>query len=369
MPPIRAITPEAFEAELRDEASEDDTFTQRTWGKGLALFGLVPAAESFEEAAIREQVENVVAFYRREEKDVTILIRDDNTRDASSAVLTLSHEYVHALQDRREDLEALFDRWVETSDDSLALRSLVEGEAVALSNIAILSARELSVSRVLWDDYFDDWLMARMSDVVLSDRPLLAARSLVYPVGGRGALEAYLAGGMARVRKLYEKPALTFRSWSYAPPVALEPEPMDCEPPEPPAGYTLSVRDRQGMAGLISLYAALGVGARYDEAHAWLSDWYALYSDESEESEEVAVAWRLRFGSAAAAERFYDGLPSARRAIQAELSGQEVLLTTASSEDLLADWDRTGGCEASESRAQPLRRHAARESWRGHGSR
>lgn len=66
--------------------------------------------------------------------------------DDIDAVTTLTHEFVHALQDSELDLEHYRERWGKTYDSALALTRLLEGEAVHYELLASLDERGLTSS-------------------------------------------------------------------------------------------------------------------------------------------------------------------------------------------------------------------------------
>lgn len=342
MPPIRTITRDEYAEELRATDAPDEDFGSKVWGKALGLFGLVPREESIQEADVAQRVASIAAFYRRDTKAVTII--SDTSMDPKRAVLTLSHEFVHALQDQRERLQPFYNQHARNSDSNNALKSLTEGEAVVLSNLTVLHFRGEPFDQVDWADYFGSWLARERTRVEEAPAPLLAARSLVYPVGGAGVWRAYSEGGLAGISSLYADPPHTFQHWATQGEGAREPAPLRCPPPMPPAGFGLKFLDSQGMVGLVALYAGLGKGVLYDEATAWTSDGFAVYADPDEVSDEVAVSWRVRFADAAAAEQLATFASEAGLGIEARLFGEEVMLSAASSAELLAKWEERSTC-------------------------
>jgi len=283
---------------------------------------------------------------------VTVIL--DVERTNRQGTLLLSHEFVHALQDQREGLARFYDEYGGPSDAIFALRCLTEGEAVLVSNLTLIEGAGTDAGDVDWEGYFGDWLEQELADVELADAPLYAARALVYPVGGLALATAYRSGGLAAVRGVYRNPPRTFLNWVNLNRGALEPEALDCEPPEPPEGFELKYLDRHGMLGLLSLSVGLGKGAAYDASRAWTADTFAVYTAAEEASEEVAVAWRIRFDTERAAARWASDLASSELPLQAQQQGQELLLTAASSESLLADWSGLDACgNADKSRTSP----------------
>jgi hypothetical protein len=352
MPAIRGLTKAQYEDELREQADEEEDYGELAWGRALALFGLIPSEQSLAETRITQAVKSVAAYYSSETKKVTII--RDNTVGNDSGTFTLSHEFVHALQDQREDLSALSKEYADNSDSLTAFKCLVEGEATMLSNLTMPQVARGGANQVRWHAYFGAMRDGTLADLAEDDAPLFGARSLVYPVGGLGVARAYLGGGLRGIAALYEEPTITFLGWAKPSERSSEPVPLDCQPPEPPDGFERRFHDQHGMLGLLALYVALGLGPQYDEAQAWAGDSFAVYTPIEEDSEEVAVAWHIRFQDQAGAEALMDALPETR-AITAERSGAEVMLRAASAEALLEDWpsEACASDEKSRQRARP----------------
>ncbi|HEX6239500.1 MAG TPA: hypothetical protein VFZ61_01350 [Polyangiales bacterium] len=353
MPKVRAISQKQYAEELaEDEGTED--FQARAYWRALSLFGVLPEQERADDAAIENQVNNVLAYYSPETKDITVINRA-KTRDVD-AMLTLSHEFTHALQDQRDDLKTFMETHADSYDAALALRCLVEGEAEVASDLTMGNLTYGDARQVNWELYFRNWLTSTLEKLAEDDAPYLATGWLVYPVGTRVVMPKYRREGPSALRGYYREPPITFRSWTNQTLSVMPPEPMDCAPPDPPEGYVHSIIDRQGMAGLLALYVAMGEGAEFDASHAWVSDWLAVYTSEDESTEDVAVAWRLRFGSAQAAQAFETKLAHSDVPFGFERSGQEVLLTAASSGELYASWELSS-CSQEKSRTRSLPRY------------
>ncbi|MEO5953282.1 MAG: hypothetical protein ABIQ44_12525 [Chloroflexia bacterium] len=73
------------------------------------------------------QTEQVLGYYDQIKK--ALFVRNDGDALTPSARQTLAHEFVHALQDQHFDLEKMLPSDTTDDDGSLAIRSLVEGDA------------------------------------------------------------------------------------------------------------------------------------------------------------------------------------------------------------------------------------------------
>jgi hypothetical protein len=351
LPAIRTITREEYAEELRAQAAPEDDYGVRVWGSALGLFGLVPEAQSIQEADVAQRVATVAAFYRRDTRGVTIIA--DTANSPRSARLTLSHEFVHALQDQREGLQPFYDAHATNSDANAALKCLTEGEAVFLSNLTVLHFEGTGLDEVNWERYFGSWLEHELADVGAAEAPLLATRSLVYPVGGAGVLRTYQEAGLSGIGRFYTAPAHTFRYWADDRAGAPDAEPLDCNTPAAPDAFALKYHDRHGLPGLLSLYVGLGEGVRYEAARQWRSDAFLVYSDPNEVSDAVVVAWRLRLASEDDAAQLAEAVTRSGRAIQVRSAGREVLLTAATDPALLEGWDAADRCNSSDKARHP----------------
>ncbi len=96
--------------------------------QALAAFGLVPANTDLRAAYARYFERGVGGFYDPEANALFVL--DDDGRLDSGAVVTYSHELVHALQEQHLGLDALGgDVGERLTDQGLAVAALVEGDA------------------------------------------------------------------------------------------------------------------------------------------------------------------------------------------------------------------------------------------------
>src|SRR5581483_7693489 len=143
--PVKAdiMTKDQFRTFLRKEVDRDMPADKaRLYARGLAKFGVIPKDLDLREALVRLTLDATAAFYDPDTKELKVLspgpgeppVGFDALKkagiDLEGAVLV--HELTHAAQDQAFDLSTLP---LDTGDDddlSLALRSLVEGDASAV---------------------------------------------------------------------------------------------------------------------------------------------------------------------------------------------------------------------------------------------
>ena len=361
LPPVRVITRKQLADELRRDVDDSAAMRDevqalkgRQSQQAMALLHLLPepAEQSSDDAYVEQAAAGIAAYYSSYSEDITVIA--DQAEDHDTGSFTLSHEFVHALQDQRENLSEWRKPLVETSDDSVSTKCLTEGEAVWLSYVTFYrEARRAEPERIDRSRIFASMLSDFLGDIESTAAPFISAlETLPYPMGGSQVANLYLAQGADAVSQLYSMPRLTLRQWADEAPEAL-PEVLDCELPAAPEGYQRILSDRLGFAGLLSLYTGLGWdgATAYDGALPWRSDEVVGYAAESE-PEAVAVAWRLRLESAASA----DALAFFAREAQldARALGSEVLITAATRPELADSWLPHDSCVASDkSRALP----------------
>ncbi len=142
--PHRLITLEQARAQLQASVAAQDRAALAAEAKALVAFGLAPPGFDLPALLVDLQTEQAAGFYDTAEE--TLFLVDRELPGASSAwflswllerdvvgELTASHELVHALQDRRYDLDAFLEGSGEPAplgaDARLARRALVEGDA------------------------------------------------------------------------------------------------------------------------------------------------------------------------------------------------------------------------------------------------
>ena len=257
IPAIRTITGSEFEAELRAELAEDPNSVPVAWETAYQLLGLVPS-RPLADVLIESTVSNAAAFYDPRTKLVTVI--EDNTLDPEAAAWILSHEFVHALQDQDVDLTAFDARWTQSTDDSMAITALIEGEAMLHPNVLQVRRLGRRPENVDWDRYSSDVLQSVLETVEVAPSPFVdAVGTLPYPIGLRFLIGPWLSGGQAAIDALFETPHFPFADWVAAFAGGTpETDPLECFPTGAPPGFTAFDHDSLGPTGLLGLHVALG---------------------------------------------------------------------------------------------------------------
>lgn len=361
MPPIRVISRDQLADELRaavsmssGELDPGEATQQRQGQTALSLLGLLPppAMQSADDAYVEQSVATIAAYYSHVSHDVTVI--SDETEDRDGATITLSHEFVHALQDQREGLSGLRSDFVRSTDGDVALTSLIEGEATWLSLVTYaVNVNQWSKDRIDYEKTFARQLDATLSAIEKSSAPLIDMSELIpYPVGGRHVAELDMNDGLDAVRALFGAPPLTLRAWLPDPPAA--PGSLPCPVPDAPDGYTRLEIDSLGAGGLLAFLSAQEVSGQdaYALASEWRADQIGFYASDAD-PEQVVVAWRLLVDSGDSARALADAA-SASGSVTAVTAEENLLLVAATDAPVLDDWQPSALCDdAQKSRALP----------------
>lgn len=348
LPPARVITREQYAAEVRagsgGRAPSEDA---QVYQAALKLLALLPTETSLDDAENQAQIDGVAAYYEPDEDKVTII--DDAAEKPEDGVFTLSHEYVHALQDQRERISELFDK-ADSSDDALSVKTLVEGEAVLLSDLLLLEINDRTFDATSLT-VFDRLLDLTLTAIGKSPAPLTEAQlSLAYPVGASVLGKAYLAGGVRGVAGFYSARPRSVTGWLDEGRSPTLPARLSCGTPDAPSGFKAWVPDRMGGTAMIALGASLGFNNEEMSALAagWSNDLFALYSVTG--ASAVALAWRIGFADATSATLLETRMRTARPALEITRSANELLIVGATDPSALAAWSAKSVCTTPKSR-------------------
>ncbi|MEB2314201.1 MAG: hypothetical protein OZ928_20340 [Polyangiaceae bacterium] len=266
----------------------------------LFALGLVPAEFDFEASLLELMESELAGFYQPKTKE---MILGEDLRGAELAA-TLDHELVHALQDQHYDLEPRFAFREDASDEQSALHALAEGDATSAMFDALLAPQGR-----LATDLPDALIRLQVGGAVTASPenpriPHILRTSLVSPYLDGVALVhwARRRGGWAAVDQLWRAPPATTEQ-------LLHPEKLQArEPAEvvavPPPGARGPARviyhDVVGEQGLRLLFGEwMPERTAAESASDWGGDRLAVFRD----GDRYALAWRVRFDTAGAAER------------------------------------------------------------------
>jgi hypothetical protein len=179
--------------------SPEDAERFRLWNAGYAALGLAPVDNDPGQSSAASAA-STAAFYEPGAKQITV-VDDGRPLDDWRYVPLLVHEFTHALQDVRVDLNVFFSQHATDSDRALAVGAVVEGDATYTGDLASAGFFGLDAADVPWDDVLQRWQRWARNEARTSPLPVdLAWAQFRYPFGTglvKGALDAEGAPGVA----------------------------------------------------------------------------------------------------------------------------------------------------------------------------
>jgi hypothetical protein len=340
---------------MRDTASDEAAF--RAEVRGLELIGLLDVGTIENPGDVVDAtIEDLLAYYLVPTKEVVIIDRGDPVDDLDANGV-LAHEFVHALQDRRNDLGTFGTEIELDSDGYLARSSLIEGEASVFQYVLLFAYQGRDVRGVNFDAFFDDLVGFGIDLTLEAGSPALTADSIFpYTFGTRYAGEHWVAGGgvarggaargRAALDALYAAPPRS--SWEVLGGDASVAVTAFAQAPAPLAGYVAVSDDVAGawvsIAMLAGLEGASDVASELPElAGRWRGDHLWIYDSLDA---GVATLWAIEWASADAAARFAElgaSLAPVGATLRIDTSGSSTRITAVErAEDLEAWQSRLG---------------------------
>ncbi len=276
--PADLMTRELLESELESEFAEDYPAEIAELDQlELELLGILRPGQDVIDIQKSLLSEQIIGFYDSESEEM-FAIGDDST-PAPLLIWTLAHEYVHALQDRRFDLDAIEDSIGENQDALLAFRALVEGDASMAGTqyaLASLSNEDIDVLSSGGNSGDDAFLSA----------PRALREVLLFPYeAGSGYVSILLSGGWSAVNDAYDRLPASTEQVMHQQKYRANEKPLDVDLPGfeqiLPPGWEEVRRNVTGefYLGVILEQAVDGPTARR-AAEGWGGDAYALYRNE-----------------------------------------------------------------------------------------
>ena len=240
--------------------------------------------------------EQVLGLYIPEEQ--RLYIRSAGLPISPAAEGTAAHEIVHALQDRAFGIDRLQERPDELADASLAVRSLVEGDAADTTERWSAAHQTDAERRAAAAE-------VRTGSDVLASAPRYIRQSLYFPyVHGTRYVQALRdAGGTAALDAALRTPPSSTEQVMHpgAAPGPLLPVPVAV--PAAPAGWTTSATYEFGEFDVVELFAtALGERRATDLGAGWGGGTVRGYTTGTASAVALATAWDTPADAAAVCE-------------------------------------------------------------------
>lgn len=202
--PLRYMTRDALGTLLQEEFAEEYAAGEIEQEKAVyVLLDLVEPSLDLEQVLLDMLTEQVMGLYD-DEADEMVMIAGAGALSTLEE-LTLSHEYVHALQDQHFDLTALMTAVEEDGDAAIALQALVEGDATLAMSVYALSHMTGEEIAAMQDE-----VLGYDQEKLFSAPPVLqAALTFPYQQGATFVGTLYQRGGWRAVNEAYARPPRT----------------------------------------------------------------------------------------------------------------------------------------------------------------
>ena len=296
----RVLAPQALAEKVSDLAfSEIDAVEVAADERLLVALRLAPPdidLVGIMESLYREQI---LGLYVPEEE--TLYVKQGEDPDSAAQQLTSAHEITHALQDRSFGLVDLQEAAEDDSEASLALLSLIEGDAVLTQQLWSETHQTLDQRQEALRD-------SSAGGDALAEAPEYLRSSLFFPYqhGVTFTLALYQSGGFAAVDAAYADPPTTSEQ-------ILHPEKYqageDAEPVQlagrPGQGWRKDATYPFGEFDLQQMLLAVGPAEATVVSEGWGGGRVRSWTRD----DETAVAFALSFDTAADAHEACDALP------------------------------------------------------------
>ena len=340
-PAIRTITVAEFESELRASVGPDDYADAESLTRGLQLIGMVgDDVTSLVDAQIDNLVGSVLAFFDPEDDRISVI---DRAYEDVEAQALLAHEFVHVIQDLEFGFDAI-QAGVETEDEFIAMRSVIEGDAEHNSIAWAFDRLEVPLTAEEWDAIHEESsnaLRETARDEGINAIDLGGTFPYVY--GREFVTDAILAEGMGVRETLWNAGptrSLDVMSGYFAFRDSAGPthDVPEVAYPMVPPGYVSADTNELGAWNIFAFLRRHGVAddLALGAALASVGDTFTVYQDLA----STVAVWRLRFGPT-----MFDVENIVSAAVQADArfwttrtSGNDIFVVSADTQNALDAW-------------------------------
>lgn len=293
----RIVSPEEAAAEIAAALEQQDA--EEVWrrDRALQLLGVLPSGQGLDEIYLGLVPDQVIGFYLAEEDELYVVEPAEIGQSASDqALITLAHEYIHALQQAEFDIESLsaavpmldFDR-------QLALSALIEGDASVFGFTAVAEQVDLQALRAEEP--------ASPPDLGRSGEFVLQLLAYPYVAGAEYVLGVLLDSGLTALDGLYDPPALP-QAAAQITPLGLRSQwqpssAAEFAAPELPCWNLL------GAGSLGQFVLGVLLGGQIERGQRGPSDWIDDHLLLIGNGETEVLMYRAEFASPAAAEELF----------------------------------------------------------------
>lgn len=345
-PSVRTISVEEYQDMLMaSELSESEKNQDAQLTILFKMLRFLPEnISSNNEADIADQAAHVAAYYSTQTQEVTIIDHDEPF-EQKTAVYILSHEFVHAQQDIDIGIASFVHDFATTSDQFLAVLSLIEGEAVHYSNLALAQMPDATITHEQFMAYYDSWQAELIESANDPDEVYQTiTNSFPYPFGGDYFTNAWYTEGSEAAFALYEAPPLSTATLMRAS-QGLSANPIETiSAPEPPLPdhYKITIDDTLGAWMLYIFLVRNGIETdlAWSSAHSARGDLALLATPET--GDDIAFRWQIRWADSDTPQLLAQELmmtsPAYGGAWSVVAHGPELSLLAVSNPDDLQTW-------------------------------
>lgn len=201
-PDLRLLDHTSLHTYLVDQFQRDYLPSERESDqKELVLLGLINPTDDLVQIQLNLLTDQVVGVYDSGAKSLFVVADQGGFGPAER--MTYAHEFNHALQDQHFDLNKLSPKHPDSNDRSLAVRGLIEGDAILLQTL-------WAQANLSQDDLMQLARSSAGSDNGLASAPLIVRTELLFPYidGFNFVRQAYRQAGnsYAALDELFRNP-------------------------------------------------------------------------------------------------------------------------------------------------------------------
>jgi hypothetical protein len=305
---VEVKTREQLQQETRDDLATDYPVEDRNNDQRVLIaFGLLEPEQDLGDIYVGLLGEQVAGYYDPTTDEMVVVASGSSDELSASDKVTFAHEVVHALQDQHFDLESFSEQRIEgTSDESLAITALIEGDATVAQIDFLLG--DIGLAR----DFLAEIESEDVSTEALDSAPEYLSGTLLFPYDKGQAFVQYLfdEGGWDLIDDAYANPPTTTEQILH-PEKYIEGEgASEVAVPDIAAalgqGWQTIDEDTMGEYVISILLGDTGLSEEQvaTASEGWGGDAYTV----SATGDELAIAWQTEWDSEEDADEFATAL-------------------------------------------------------------
>ncbi len=295
---VSTMTLEEYQDQTRQQLLD---YPEDQWAQdqaALIAMGLLDEDEDIQEIYTQAYGGSFVGYYDPETDEMVLIAFSDGEDLSPLGQVTFAHETVHALQDQHFDLEDMLNTsFAGSADSALAVRSLIEGDAMAAEAQYLLDNRELALA------YLEEVMNIQADSPDLAgDLPgfLVAQIGFPYEHGIVFAQYLYDEGGWELVNEAYADPPASTEQILHPEKYLEGEEPIEVEVDDFSEvlgdDWEEIEADTYGEFGVMTLLGESDLSERQitRASEGWGGDAYSIMMSEDD---DLAVVWTTAWDS------------------------------------------------------------------------